>query len=184
MEAYWASKAFARIATRDFVQNRKPQFDFVSLLPSVVVGPDERIPSSGSSQTLLQGARGAVMGPVLGSENVSPFPYVGVPVHVADVARAHVDALDQDRISGNTEFILSSDTPGGVIWDRDARDVARKYFPEHVESGALALRGSLPAIKWRLDGAQTKEVFGWEFTSFETTMSELIVQYLELKKNE
>lgn len=184
MEAYWASKAFARVATREFVQARKPQFDYINLLPSVVIGPDERIPSSGSTQTLLQGAKGQVMGSVLGSEHTSQFPFVGTPVHVADVARAHIDAVDESRIPGNSELILSSDTPEGVVWDRDGRDVARRHFSAEVEGGDLPLKGSLSTIKWRLDGAQTTEMLGWKFTSFEETLRELIAQYLRLKANE
>lgn len=121
------------------------------------------------------------MSSVLGSEHVSPFPYVGVPVHVADVARAHVDAIDRTRIPGNTEFILSSDTPDGVVWDSDGRNVARKYFPEEVASGRLPLLGSLPAIRWRLEGEETERVFGWRFVGFKETMRGMIEQYLRLE---
>lgn len=184
MEAYWASKAYARIATRAFVEARTPQFDFINLLPSVVIGPDERVPDTASAKDLIQAARGSVMGPLLGPGHVSAFPYVGTPVHVADVARAHVDAIDSGKIPGNTEYILSSDTLEGVAWDEDSRAIARKHFPLAVESGKLPLQGSLPAIRWRLDASQTEDVFGWKFASFEATMKGLIGQYLQLLGNE
>lgn len=184
MEAYWASKAYARIATRDFVEAQKPQFDFVNLLPSVVIGPDERLSVTASAKDLIQGARGTVMGPLLGPEHVSSFPYVGTPVHVADVARAHVDAIESTQVSGNAEYILSSDTPEGVIWDEDARDIAKTHFQSAVESGKLPLQGSLPAIRWRLDATQTENAFGWKFTPFEDTMKGLIDQYLQLQEPE
>ncbi|KAL6866876.1 NAD(P)-binding protein [Trichoderma novae-zelandiae] len=183
MEAYWASKAYARIATRDFVEKKKPHFDFVHLLPSVVFGPDDRIPSNGAAEELLKDSRAAVIAPALDGSTNSPFPFVGVPVHVADVARAHVDAVDSTRIPGNAEYILSSDTPEGVVWDRDTAAVARKYFPDDVESKMLPLRGTLPCIKFWLDGASTEKAFGWRFTSFEQTMRELLEQYLRLKRN-
>lgn len=182
MEAYWASKALARIRTRDFVLHEKPQFDYVNLLPSVVIGPDERI--SKDPQSLLQGTRASVLAPALTSSLNSSFPYVGVPVHVTDVARAHVDAINKSRIPGNSEYILSSDTPEGVEWDRDIRRICEKYFPDQVQSGVLPLEGSLASIKWRLDGARTEKVFGWRFTSFEETMRQLISQYLHLKSQE
>lgn len=184
MEAYWASKAHARITTRAFVQARNPQFDFVNLLPSVVIGPDERIPPTASAKDLVQDARGAVMGPLLGPDHVSSFPYVGTPVHVADVARAHVDAIDPTQVPGNAEYILSSDTPEGIVWDEDSRAIARKHFPSAVESGKLLLQGSLPAIRWRVDASQTEDAFGWKFTTFEDTMKGLIDQYLQLLANE
>lgn len=181
MEAYWASKALARIATREFVKERKPHFDFVNLLPSVVIGPDTRLSKTGKPEDLSVEARGAVMASALDSSLNSAFPYVGVPIHVHDVARAHVDAVDSDLIPGNSEYILSSDTPDGVEWDRDTAAIAKKHFPEEVKSGALPLEGSLTAIKWRLDASKTEDAFGWKMTSFEQTMKELLGQYLELK---
>ncbi|EHK20906.1 uncharacterized protein TRIVIDRAFT_50565, partial [Trichoderma virens Gv29-8] len=183
MEAYWASKAYSRIATREFVEKKKPHFDFVHLLPSVVFGPDERIPPNGAADELLKDSRAAVIAPALDGSTNSPFPFVGVPVHVADVARAHVDAVDTTRIPGNTEYILSSDTPDGIVWDRDTAAVARKYFPGEVQSKVLPLEGTLPCIKFRLDGDTTERAFGWKFTSFEQTMRELLTQYVKLKQN-
>lgn len=120
------------------------------------------------------------MAPALTSSLNSPFPYVGVPVHVADVARAHVDAVD-GNIPGNTEYILSSDTPEGVEWDRDVRAVARKYFGGENEKGVLPLEGSLVSIKLRLDAGVTERVFGWRFRGIEETVRGMMGQYLELR---
>jgi len=53
---------------------------------------------------------------------------VGVPVHVASVAKAHVHAL-KPSVPGNAEYILSSDCPEGIKWDQ-ALTIAEKYFPE------------------------------------------------------
>jgi nucleoside-diphosphate-sugar epimerase len=182
MDAYWASKALARIATRDFTA-KKPHFDYVNLLPSVVIGPDERIQANGHVDELLSGARAAVLASALTSDLNSAFPYVGVPVHVADVARAHVDAVNAYLIPGNTEYILSSDTPEGVEWDRDVRQVVEKYFATEAASGILPLEGSLQTIKWRIDAMSTEEAFGWKFTSFQETVRQLIAQYIQLKGN-
>lgn len=184
MEAYWASKGLSRQATRDFFTERSPHFDFVNLLPSVVIGADTRLsPARGSTiSELLQGTRAAVMAPALTAQYNSPFPYVGVPVHVADVARAHIDAVDRNRISGNSEFILSSDTPDGVVWDPEVTRIAKQYFAEAVEDERLKLEGTLGHVGFKLDGMTTEEAFGWKFTSFEETMKGLIGQYLELEK--
>ena len=181
MEAYWASKALARIATRDFIRDEKPHFDYVNLLPSVVIGPDSRIAQDGKPEELTVEARGSVMASALDPSLNSAFPFVGVPVHVRDVARAHVDAVNRDLIPGNTEFILSSDTPDGVVWDRDTAAIATKYFPKEVGNKTLPLEGSLTAIKWRLDASKTEKAFGWKMTSFDQTMRELLAQYLQLK---
>jgi nucleoside-diphosphate-sugar epimerase len=183
MEAYWASKAFARSATLDFIKDKQPKFDIVNLLPSVVIGPDERIPIDGSVDELLKENRAAVLASALTSSLNSPFPFVGVPVHVADVARAHIDATNEKLIPGNSEYILSSDTPEGVVWDADIHRIARKYFQAEVDDKILPLQGSLTSIKWRLDGTKTENAFGWEFTNFEETMKQLIAQYLLLVRN-
>ncbi|KAJ5784013.1 NAD-dependent epimerase/dehydratase [Penicillium psychrosexuale] len=184
MEAYWASKALARVATKAFVAHEHPNFDFVNLLPSVVIGPDDRLDADPTAtvDSLLQGTRAAVLAPALISSLNSSFPYVGTPVHVADVARAHVDAVDAGLVPGNFEYILSSDTPNGVVWDRDVQAVCKKFFPKEVTSKRLALEGSLTAIQWRLSAQQTEETFGWKFTSFEETMRQLLSQYLKLEE--
>ena len=129
MEAYWASKALARSSVHDFMRTHNPHFDYVALLPSVVIGPD---PRASSVEELLEGTKGMVLGPVLG--DVKPFPMVGVPVHVADVAKAHVAALAV-KVKGNAEYILSSDGPEGVQWD-DSLDIARRYFAEECGYGS------------------------------------------------
>jgi nucleoside-diphosphate-sugar epimerase len=183
MEAYWASKALARVETKKFVRDMRQTFDFVNLLPSVVIGPDDRLNAdpTATGDSLLQGTRAAVLAPALNSSLNSPFPYVGTPVHVADVARAHVDAIDCGVVPGNSEYILSSDTPDGVVWDRDVKEICRKIFPEEVKSGMLPLEGSLTAIKWRLEAQSTEDTFGWQFTSFEESLRGLVSQYLRLE---
>lgn len=181
MEAYWASKALARIATRNFARNKKPHFEIVNILPSVVIGPDTRVAVDGKPEELLVGARGAVMASALHSSLNSAFPYVGVPVHVRDVAKAHVNAADRELIPGVVEYLISSDGPDGVVWDRDTVAIATKYFPREVENRILPLEGSLPTVKWRLDAIKTEQAFGWKMTSFDQTMRELLAQYVQLK---
>ncbi|KAL4957321.1 NAD(P)-binding protein [Aspergillus filifer] len=179
MEAYWLSKALARRSVQDFISTRdpKPSFDTVQLLPGVVISPNDRlIPSESNkhpSSSVPTEIRAAVLAPALTSDLNSAFPYVTVPVHVADVARAHVDALDGDKVPDGKEFILAGDTENdgeGVNWDRDVRDIARRYFSREVEEGVLPCRGSLGSIRWKLDMA-----------GFGETVKGLLDQYLELK---
>ena len=136
---------------------------------------------------MLSGTRAAVLAPAVTSDLDSPFPYVTVPVHVSDVARAHVDALDTERVRGGSEFILAADTENGgegVNWDRDVRGIARKYFAREVEEGVLPCQGSLRSIRWKLDVSETERVFGWKMKGFEDIVKGLLGQYLELKKLE
>ncbi|KAL4733631.1 NAD(P)-binding protein [Aspergillus similis] len=191
MEAYWISKALARKATCDFVKTHKPGFDYVNLLPGVVIGPDDRLTPSPTnknvkSDEVLQETRASVLAPVLTDDLSSPFPYVGVPVHVGDVARAHVDAVERGRIRGNSEFILVSDadTVGGVEWEGDVRAVVRKYFKREVEKGMFPMEGRLGGIRWKVDTTETERVFGWRFVAFKETIRELVAQWVGLKRLE
>lgn len=177
MEAYWASKAFARLSTKKFIEEKKPHFDIVGLLPSVVLGPEDL--ATGTS-TLLVGTRAMLM-PVLQGAKLE-MPLVGTPVHVDDVARAHVDAI-KPSIPGNADYVLSSDGEEGIEWDC-MTDIARKYFPNEVESGLLALGGSMPTRKWRLDVSTTEKAFGWKCAPFDKTMHDLIEQYVGFLKTE
>lgn len=167
MEAYWSSKALSRLLTHSFLtSNPKSHFEIVNLLPTVVIGPDEL---ATSTSELLTAMRVLAMGPLLGQKIESPM--VGVQVHVDDVARAHVDALNS-RVPGNRDYVLSSDGIDGIVWD----DVKVMFKGE----GKLKLDGSMPTIKWRLDVSSTEKAFGWKCKSFEETMRGLVGQYLEL----
>jgi nucleoside-diphosphate-sugar epimerase len=171
MEAYFASKTLSRIATRKFMEEEKPEFEFVNLLPTVVFGPDELATNAAE---LVTAGNSLALGPLL---DVNIPQMVGATVHVDDAARAHIDAL-KPSVQGNKDYILSSDAPDGIDWE-DAQNYVRKFFPEAVENGTLKLGGSLRARIWRLDTRETEKEFGWKFVSFEETLKELVGQYLK-----
>ncbi|PYI27967.1 NAD(P)-binding protein [Aspergillus indologenus CBS 114.80] len=191
MEAYWISKALARRASHDYVETHRPSFDYVNLLPGVVIGPDDRLIPSPTNRNVksgdvLQGTRRSVLAPVLTDNVSSSFPYVGVPVHVGDVARAHIDAVDRQRIPGNSEFILVSDADAdeGVNWEEGARGAVRTYYGKELEEGLFPMEGSLEAIRWRVDTRETERVFGWRFVGFQETIKALVAQWVGLKRLE
>ncbi|KAF3404436.1 hypothetical protein DPV78_003215 [Talaromyces pinophilus] len=171
MEAYFASKALSRIATKRFMEEKKPGFEFVNLLPSVVFGPDELAKNAAE---LITASNSLMLGPLLYA-NMPQM--VGATVHVDDTARAHIDAL-KPSVQGNKDYILSSDAPDGVDWE-DAQNYVRKSFPEAVENGTLKLEASMSARTWRLDTRETEKEFGWKFVSFKETLKELVEQYLK-----
>lgn len=176
MEAYWASKALARKHVHEFLSQHQPHFDIVQLLPSVVLGPDDW---ATDLESFFVGTRAMIMPVVQGK--VMEAPLVGAPVFVDDVALAHVDAI-KPSVPGNKDYILSSDTPDGIEWN-SILDIARKHFPQEVESGLLQCTGSLPTRRWKLDASETEKAFGWQFTSFENTMRKQIQEYITLVKD-
>ncbi|KAK3625109.1 hypothetical protein LTR56_019180 [Elasticomyces elasticus] len=172
IEAYFASKTLSRIATRKFMEEEKPEFELVNLLPTVVFGPDELATNTAG---LVTSGNYLALGPFL---DVNVPQMMGATVHVDDVARAHIDAL-KPSVQGNKDYILSSDAPDGFDWE-GAQNHVRKSFPEAVEKGTLRLGASLSARAWRLDTRETEKGFGWKFVSFEETLKELVGQYLKL----
>lgn len=170
MEAYFASKTLSRIATTEFMEREKPNFEFVNLLPALVFGPDEL---ATNVQELMVSSRGMALGLLM---DIKMPVMIGASVHVDDVARAHVDAL-KASVPGNKEYILSSDAPEGFVWD-DAKKFVKESFPGVAESGALKLEGSMETRPWRLDTTETEAAFGWKHIPFEDTIKELVAQYL------
>ena len=175
MEGYWSSKALARAAVKDFVKTHKPHFETIQMLPGVIIGPDDRAASTtdlkdNTPQWTLR------MSPVLGEKQSDPM--VSVPVHVADVAKAHVDAI-KPSVPGNTDYTLCSGSSEVIVWD-DMIEVAKNFFPERAGSKKMPFGGALPTMKWSVDSAETEKAFGWKFKTFEDTMKDMIGLYLEL----
>jgi hypothetical protein len=106
-----------------------PRFETVQLLPGVVIGPDIRATSTADQRnnTPLWSLK---MSPILGIKLVDPM--VSVPVHVADVAQAHVDAI-KSSIPGNADYALNVQSPEGVEWD-SMIEVANRHFPDRVKT--------------------------------------------------
>ncbi|KAF2015550.1 putative 3-beta hydroxysteroid dehydrogenase/isomerase [Aaosphaeria arxii CBS 175.79] len=175
LEAYWNSKAFSRIAISEFLEKYKPHFDVLQLMPGAVVGVDDR---AQSIEDLVKSYPdwSLRMSPVLGTKQT--FPLSDVPVDVADVARAHVDAINPS-VPGNTDYILCTGSPDGLKWD-DSIEVAKRHYPDRVGSKELPLGGTLPTSRWAADYQETERAFGWKFTTFEDSMKDMIGQYLEL----
>jgi nucleoside-diphosphate-sugar epimerase len=175
MEGYWTSKALARSAVSDFIATHKPRFETVQLLPGVVIGPDIRATSIADlrNKTPLWSLK---MAPILGVRLIDPM--VSVPVHVADVARAHVDAI-APSVPGNADYTLNSQSAGGIEWD-DMNELAQRHFPDRVGTKEMPLGGTLPSMKWRVDSRDTEKAFGWTFRTFEESTRDMVAQYLQL----
>jgi nucleoside-diphosphate-sugar epimerase len=173
IHAYGVSKAAAFDATKRFIEEENPAFEIVNILPSMVTGKNElnRTPAD-----VGKGSNGYMLGVVL--DNVSQIPSIGVSVHVNDVARAHIDALNP-ALTGNRDYLCSSGGVDGTTWD-DAKEIVKRHFPEAVADGRLPLAGSLPTRPLHFDSSETENAFGWKFASFEEQVKSVVGHYLEL----
>jgi len=173
MEAYGTSKAAALAATERFIQEEKPAFDIVNILPSLVTGRNEL---NRKAEDVTKGSNGTTMGILLNTKNDNPN--LGSSVHIDDVARIHIDAL-KPSVPGNRNYLCSSGGVAGTTWE-DAKDIARRNFGKAVEDGSLPLAGSQPTRPIKFDTSETEEMFGWKFASFEEQVKSVAGHYLSL----
>ncbi|EEU34487.1 uncharacterized protein NECHADRAFT_102239 [Fusarium vanettenii 77-13-4] len=173
MQAYAVSKASAFVATERFIEEAKPTFDIVNILPSMVIGKNEL---NRRREEVASGSNATAMGVLL--TTTSDMPALGVSVHVDDVAKAHLDALNPALI-GHRNYLCSSGGLEGTTWEQ-AKEIVRKHFSKEVADGTLPLAGRLPSRPIRLDSSETEKAFGWKFASFEAQVKSLVGHYLEL----
>ncbi|PVH79994.1 NAD(P)-binding protein [Cadophora sp. DSE1049] len=173
IQAYAAAKGHARVATYKFLEEERPHFDVINILPSMVIGKNEL---NTKKEDLETGTNGTVIGPLIGIKQ--QMPNLGVSVHVTDVARAHLDALNPE-IPGNQDLLCSSGGLAGTSWD-DAKEIAKKLYGKHVASGLFSLDGTSPSRPLRFDASETEKLFGWKFASFESQVQSVADHYIEL----
>lgn len=173
-EAYSASKVRALHATQAFVKEKAPEWDVINIMPSFVVGDNEMVTDP---KLVSDGTVGAAMAQVLGGDS----GWGNVPstsVHVADVARLHVEALDP-KIEGNQSFLAVSEGERGTRWE-EGIDIVNRNFPEAVKKGILPNNGTAATKRTKVDASRTEEVFGFKFQSYEEQVKSVVKQYLGL----
>jgi nucleoside-diphosphate-sugar epimerase len=179
-QAYAASKSRALNVAEAWVKNEHPSFDVVHVLPSYVMGRDESLTSRKSLRS--QGTNKHIMYVALGETTSQAV--VSATVHVDDVARVHVGALNPE-IPGNTSYVVTShsspSTFNGNNYD-DIRQMVAKNFPEAVAAGTLPGNGRQPFNVLRFDASVTEEKFGFTHLSFEEQVKDVIWQYLGAKE--
>ncbi|KAL2074268.1 hypothetical protein VTL71DRAFT_8046 [Oculimacula yallundae] len=173
-EAYAASKVRALLATNEFVNEKKPEWDVINIMPSFTVGDNEMITDP---KLIPDGTVAAAMAQVLGGDS----GWGAVPstsVHVADIARLHVQSLNP-KIPGNQSFLAVSEGERGTRWE-DAIEIVNRNFPEAVRKGILPNNGPASTKRTRVDSSRTEEVFGFKFQSYEEQVKSVVQQYLSL----
>jgi nucleoside-diphosphate-sugar epimerase len=171
--AYMDSKARALAATHEFVAQKKPQFDVINIMPSVVVGKNELVTNL---PDFFHGTNKVVFGAVLGVK--ADFPFSGTTIDLTDVARLHVDAL-KPEIAGNQDFPASAGGLEGVVLN-DALEIVAKHFPKEVAAGLLPNNGSTPTLHLAIDTSKTEKAFGFKFVGLEKQVVEIAEHYIQL----
>ena len=171
-EGYRASKALALDAAEKFQREVKPGFSLVYLMPSCVFGVNELVSDAAS---VFSGSNIVLMSMLMGLKE--PVSTVGGVVHLDDVSRIHVRALDEEKVPAGASFIISI-----PVKFEDTLDIVKRLFPEAVEDGRFpisALRQTLPLT---VDIQATVDVFG-PLKGYEEMIKSVGEQYLRLLAN-
>jgi nucleoside-diphosphate-sugar epimerase len=167
--SYAASKIAALHEAETWMQRESPSFDIIHLHPSFVQGRNLVASTTGEA---MKGTNAVVLAMLLGKQWGG---FAGATVHVEDVARVHVEALEP-FIPGNQSYILDT----ASRWD-DAKDVVKREFPEAVEKRLLIPSGSCASFDVPFDSSLTERTFGIRFQSFNDQVKSLVGQFLELR---
>ena len=169
-QAYSAGKAAALNAAEAFVREKKPHFDLIPIIPGWIFGRNELITRAEDMKS--ESTNSVLLAFLTGLQN--PVPYGGELVLGQDVAKLHVLALSP-AIEGNRAFLAS------VVakWE-DAHDVLKQRYAHAVAEGKLSLDGKQDTIDIKVPGTETEKAFGFNFQPFETMVTEVADQFLEL----
>ncbi|MCJ1248460.1 hypothetical protein MMC30_005678 [Trapelia coarctata] len=173
-EAYAAGKVRALLTIKQFVAEKHPEWDVINILPSFTIGDNELVTEA---DQLADGTNAAALAPVLGKDS----GWGRVPstsVHVEDIGKLHVLALDP-KIAGGQSFLAVSEGERGTRWE-EALDIVRRNFPEAVAKGVLPNNGPIATKRTKVDSSRTERVFGIKLQGFEEQVKSVVGQYLDL----
>ncbi|KAF8608355.1 NAD(P)-binding protein [Ceratobasidium sp. AG-I] len=175
---YTASKKLAEKAAWDFVESEKPSFDLVTLCPPIVYGPPlQEVKDLKSLNTSCAAFYSIFSGE---AKELGSVP-VWIWVDVRDLAEAHVAAFEKPAAGGQrflvTEGTFNMGQLGDVIWKHYPERAQVKGIPKSTPSD-----GYPPAGNYSADNSKSKEILGLKYNSFETTMKDMLEQFLALEK--
>ena len=171
--AYAASKILAYNHTIEFIEKEKPKFSVINIMPTFVIGKNEL---AITPEAVNKGSNAVALNVLLGVQN--PVGLTATTVHVDDVARIHVAALDP-KIEGNRNFGANCNGIDGIEWD-SAVHIVKKHFPKAVENGIFPLGGSQKSTPLSFDATETEKAFDFKFKTFEEQIISLAGWYAEV----
>ncbi|KAI9170544.1 putative uncharacterized oxidoreductase [Paramyrothecium foliicola] len=173
-ELYLASKSLSERAAWDWVKQRNPTFDLVSINPSIIFGPHlNQIDSTKTTST------GAMLWSLIDAPLIPPLLFAGC-VDVRDVGLITVAALKTSEAAGQ-RFLLAHH----FDW-QSAADAARAFFPQLGERIPVGEPGSgrkksMETI-YQADGSKVIRVLGIQYRPLEETVRDSLNEFIEVEK--
>ncbi|KAL4818471.1 hypothetical protein BDW67DRAFT_189880 [Aspergillus spinulosporus] len=166
--AYRGSKKFAELAAWEFVRDRKPSFNLVTLCPPMTFGPVVHpVPSVESLNE-----SNAMLWKVAVGE---PLPVARVPfwIDVRDLADAHVGALLKPEVGGKRYTVAAP--------ERFSYGLAAVIIKEEFADLRERVRGTRQDVdeSHGLDGETAERELGISYRRFRETVQDLVRQGVE-----
>lgn len=138
-------------------------------MPGYVFGRNELALDAGMMQTQNSSNNFLVVG-LLGGE--LPFPIHGGFAQIDEVAEIHLRVALEEAYAGEDAGIATKVDYASIS------DQIKDKFPEAVKEGIFK-KGTVPTLPMEYDSSDAKGLLG-ELKSFETAVSDVASQYLEL----
>lgn len=172
--SYSASKIASLNESEAWIKSEQPQFSVVNVHPGFVIGPDYL---RQTTEEMKGGTNMMVLGLALGAKNDQRR--VGSAVHVDDVARVHVGALDETKLYLENGAVKSFLTHVPARWE-DVMAIVKSEYSDAVEKGILKDDGVQATMPISVDAHDTEEVFGFQFVPFDQQVRSVVGRYVEL----
>jgi nucleoside-diphosphate-sugar epimerase len=171
--AYRGSKKFAELEAWNFIKNKNPTFDIITLCPPMTFGPV--VHPVGDVENLNESNK--MLWNIAKGEKL---PEARVPfwVDVRDLAEAHVKALLNSE-TGNRRFVVASK-------ERFSYALAAKIIGDAFPwaQGTVSDEEQQIDESYGLDGETTSVDLGINYRKFRDTVVDLVSQAMELKADE
>ncbi|OAA50503.1 NAD(P)-binding domain protein [Metarhizium rileyi] len=177
--AYRASKTAAERVAWDFMADRKPAFDLVSLCPTMVFGPF--LPGSKPKSVQEVNTSNLMVWSVVSAGANGSVPPTKGPcwVDVRDVADAHVNALVVAEAGGG-RFMLCQ----GVYCNQELADVSRKVTSKYADKIPVGEPGKREShTHFGVDARDTEKVLGMKWRGLEDCLADLVPQLFEIERS-
>lgn len=178
--AYCVSKKYAEQAAWDFMQKENPVFDLVTFLPCIILGPD--LNPLRSAGDLNRGNNAFIHSFINGTQQSTigaTFQFYAY-IDVRDVAKAHVQCLEEPKASGQRIALCSYDsvTPQTVV------NIINKHLPElasRVAKGDPKVLNPAGIIPETMSRVKARAILGWEFRGIEETIVDTVTQLVKVE---
>lgn len=169
VNAYRGSKKYAELEAWNYIRDKKPTFDLVTLCPPMTFGPVVHPVSSiekinESNAMLWQVASGAAL----------PVARVPFWIDARDLAAAHVGALLTKEVGGRR---YTPTAPERFSYAKAASIIAEE-FPDL--KGKVSLAEQTIDESYGLDGQVAGEELGYTYRSFKDTVRDFVKQAIQM----